>query len=239
MNRPYTIISSAMSADGKISGPERMQRRLSNDEDFRAVDRLRSEMDAILVGSTTVNNDNPSLVLKYEENRQRRIDRGVSPDPIKVAISRHGHIPLSSSFIQKGRSEKIIFTTGSAPDTAVERLAGVATVVTSDSPRVDVRKLLSSLHDRGIRKLLIEGGGETNAAFLNEGLVDELRIAIAPVIIGGRHSPTLADGPGISAAVDLEFLESIRLGDMMILRYRPRPAASQAEIHVVQNSPTV
>ena len=225
MSRPYIIVSSAMSADGKISGSDRLQRRLSNDEDVREVDRLRSEMDALLVGSTTVNNDNPSLVIKYEENRQRRIDRGASPDPIKVAISKHGDIPITSNFIQKGRSEKIIFTTGSALDAAVERLSGVATVVTSDSPRVDVRKLVSSLYDRGIRKLMIEGGGETNAAFLNEGLVDELRIAIAPVIIGGRHSPTLADGPDALGVANLELIDSIRLGDMIILRYRTKPSA--------------
>ncbi len=96
-----------MSGDGKISCSERLPLKLSNEEDKKAVDLLRSEMDAILVGSTTVKNDNPSLVLKYEENRRLRIDRGVSADPIKVAISKDCDIPLSSDFIQKGRSEKI------------------------------------------------------------------------------------------------------------------------------------
>ncbi len=77
---------------------------------------------------------------------------------------------------------------------------------------------------------MIEGGGETNAAFLNEGLVDELRIAVAPTIIGGRNSPTFADGPDVCSPTDLELIDCTQLGEMVILRYRFRQAEPPTEV---------
>ena len=219
MRRPFVIISSAISIDGKLACADRAPLQLSNEKDRREVDRLRSEMDAILVGSKTIANDNPSLTLKYEEHRQRRIAGGLAPDPAKVAISKYGNISLDSNFITKGNAEKIVFTTRHASSQDVAKLAGWAAIITSELPRVDIAVLLSTLYDRGIRKLMVEGGGETNATFMSMDMVDEIRLAIAPIAVGGRKAPTLFDGPDFCIPKRLKLKEHRNLGELIILRY--------------------
>ena len=220
MRRPFVIISSAISIDGKLACADRSPLQLSNEEDRREVDRLRSEMDAILVGSNTVANDNPSLTLKYEEHRQRRVTEGLSPDPAKIAISKYGDISLDSNFIKKGNAEKIIFTTKHASFRNIANLEGYATIITGESQRVDITMLLAALFERGIRKLMVEGGGETNAAFISADTVDEMRLAIAPIAVGGRNAPTFFDGPSFCKTRRPKLLEHRNLGELIILRYR-------------------
>ncbi|HLD71470.1 MAG TPA: 2,5-diamino-6-(ribosylamino)-4(3H)-pyrimidinone 5'-phosphate reductase [Candidatus Peribacteraceae bacterium] len=222
MPRPYVTINAAMSCDGKIATSSREKLRLSTVKDGEIIDRLRRDADAILVGGTTLTNDNPRLVLRYEENRRHRVLQGLPENPAKVAISSRCDIDPESNFLQVGTANKYVFTTARATEENMERVRTHATVIQAATERVDIPSLLETLHGRGIRKLLVEGGGSTNFEFIRHRMVDELRIAIAPAIIGGADAPTLVDGAGFSPsdAADLQILGVEVLGEMIIVRYK-------------------
>ena len=84
---------------------------------------------------------------------------------------------------------------------------------------MEIGEILTSLYSRGVRRLMVEGGGETNASFINAGVVDEIRLAIAPVALGGRNAPTFMDGPDTCVLKDFVLIEYRELGGMVILRY--------------------
>ncbi len=222
MKSPYIIISTAMSADGKIATSSRKPIKLSNKEDLKAVDKLRSECDAILVGSRTIKKDNPRLILKNEKLKLKRVQKGFSENPAKVAISKYCDIPTKSNFLQEGDSTKYVFTTNLASKKDLRRVRKYANVIVSNKRLVNLITLVNTLYKKGIRKLLVEGGGTTNFEFMKNGLVDKLRIAVAPRIIGGSEAPTLADGTGFNeeSMLKLKLLTVKKLKDIVVLWYK-------------------
>ena len=111
MNRPYTFINIAMTADGKIDTFERKGAAISSKHDKERVDQLRAGADAILVGGKTLLGELPKLTVKSEALRESRIKRGASPNPIKVGVVSNADIPIDSDFIQAGPARVVIFTT--------------------------------------------------------------------------------------------------------------------------------
>src|SRR3954451_7451340 len=91
-DRPYTMLSCSMSIDGFIDGTTESRLLLSNDLDFDRVDEERARVDAILVGATTVRNDNPRLLVRGLDRRQERVARGLSPSPVKVTLTQRGRL---------------------------------------------------------------------------------------------------------------------------------------------------
>ena len=112
MNRPYTFINVAMTADGKIDTFERKGSAISSKRDKERVDELRAAADGILVGGKTLLDEQPKLTVKSEALREGRIQRGLSPNPIKVGVATGtADIPLESDFIKAGPARVVIFTT--------------------------------------------------------------------------------------------------------------------------------
>jgi 2,5-diamino-6-(ribosylamino)-4(3H)-pyrimidinone 5'-phosphate reductase len=218
--KPFVFINCAMSLDGKISTFERRQVKISSDSDLERVDRLRAESDAILVGMNTVVSDDPKLTVKSENLRRERLRRGLPENPIKICVGRADRIKLNSDFLDYG-DVKLVFTTEDSDPRKIERLREKAEVHILGKNRVDFNKMLNILADRGVGKLMVEGGGTVNFRLLREGLVDEILVAVAPRIFGGVNSPTLVDGNGFSAedAVDLKLLEVENLRSLLVLRY--------------------
>lgn len=219
---PYVIINTATSIDGKISTPNRQQTILSNNEDFEIVDKIRSEVDAILIGHTTLIQDDPRLTVKNETYIEERIQQNKSPQPMKVVISPDCKIPLTSNFLQDGDSEKLIFTTQEAHSEDIQTRLPFANVSKHDSSRVNILKLAKELYKNGVKKLLVEGGGGINFSFIQSGLVDEIRVAISNCIIGGSNSPSLADGFGFDNE-DIKQFELVNvdvLHQVIIANYR-------------------
>ncbi|RZN60847.1 2,5-diamino-6-(ribosylamino)-4(3H)-pyrimidinone 5'-phosphate reductase [Methanonatronarchaeum sp. AMET6-2] len=206
MKRPYVIINSAMSCDGKISTKERRQIAISCEEDFRRVDELRSRVDGILVGIGTVLADDPKLL---EE------------DTYRVVVDSRGRTPLDSEvFI--GDSPTLIGVSDVAPESRVRELRERAVVVEVGSDRVDLSRLLEELWERGVEELLVEGGGTINWSLLSMGLVDELITYVGNMVFGGQRAPTLADGRGASGlddAVKLSLDDHYRLGEGVVLKW--------------------
>jgi 2,5-diamino-6-(ribosylamino)-4(3H)-pyrimidinone 5'-phosphate reductase len=162
------------------------------------VDELRAATDGILVGGKTLLEEQPKLTVKSEALREGRVQRGLSPNPIKVGVATVADIPLESDFIKIGPARVVIFTTNQTSINQIEilRAHGVEVFV-DDTPRVDLNKMMLTLKKIGVDHLMVEGGGTMNFELMRLGLVDELMIYAAPMIFGGANSPTLADGLGL------------------------------------------
>lgn len=225
MNRPYTFINVAMTADGKIDTFERKGSLISSAKDKMRVDELRASVDAVLVGGKTLLNEAPKLTVKNEALRESRIKQGRESNPMKVGVASNVNLLLKDSdFVKVGDTKVVIFTTNRTSISQVEtlRTAGV-NVFVDDAQQVDLTNMMHTLKKIGIDHLMVEGGGTINFELMRLGLVDELMIYIAPMIFGGSNSPTLADGLGLirEDAVPLTLNHVETWGDGgVILRYK-------------------
>jgi len=186
-----------MSVDGKLDSVARKGMTISSTADKARVDRLRSSMDAVLIGGRTLINEDPKLTVKSLALRSERIAAGLEENPVKVGVVGVADLQPEDNFMTAGPARRLVYTTRRTPMGQVIRLekAGVKVFVMGDE-RVDCSAMLEFLYDQGIRKLMVEGGGTMIAEFFRLDLVDELMLYIAPRIFGGSSAPTLADGPG-------------------------------------------
>lgn len=194
---PHVLVNVAMTADGKIDSAAREGAVISSALDAARVDHLRAEMDAVMVGGSTLLTGDPRLTVKSAELRAERLSRGLPENPAKVGVVSVAALEPGCRFLTHGPARKLVYTTARSTPGQVAALeeAGVEVFLMGET-RVDLRAMLTSLRDLGVRRLLVEGGGTLIAALLEEGLVDELTIYIAPLIFGGASAPTLADGAG-------------------------------------------
>jgi 5-amino-6-(5-phosphoribosylamino)uracil reductase len=218
--RPYTLLSCGMSLDGYLDGGTQERLLLSNAADFDRVEGIRAGCDAILVGARTIRNDDPRLTVRTPSRTRRRTSRGLSATPAKVTLTRRGELDARANFFATGDSEKLVYCATPAVDRVRGRLARVATVVDGGGD-VDVRRLSEDLHRRGVRRLMVEGGGMTHTQFLVADLADELQLVVAPFFVGDSHaSRFVGDGafpwhPGRRARL----AEVRAIGDVVLLRY--------------------
>ncbi|MDH6141796.1 riboflavin-specific deaminase-like protein [Kitasatospora sp. GP30] len=223
--RPYVTLSAAMSLDGFLddAAPERLL--LSNPADFDRVDQLRAESDAILVGSTTLRRDNPRLLVNEPDRRAAREAAGRPTHPLKVTLSAHGDLAPELRFWHTGGA-KLVYSTDRGAARLRAALDGLAEVVALGR-RVHLGAVLDDLGRRGVRRLMVEGGGSVHTQFLSEGLADELQLAVAPLLVGHAAAPRFvnpADFPGGSTR-RLRLLEARTVGDVVLLRYAPKESA--------------
>jgi 5-amino-6-(5-phosphoribosylamino)uracil reductase len=231
VSRPHVLLSVATSLDGHIDDASSERLILSGAEDLDRVDAERAAADAILVGAATIAADDPRLLVRSAGRRAERVARGLPPSPIKVTISRSGRgLDPSAKFFTSGDGEKLVYALVAAPTAPAaappapaaapavpdlqRRLAGLATVVAAP----DLPSVLADLAARGVARLMVEGGTRTTTAFLTAGLVDELQVVVAPLVVGDPAAPRLAAAP-----VDrMELVDLRRVGDCALLVYRPR-----------------
>jgi len=210
--RPYVILNAGMTLDGKIATCEG-DSEISSEEDLRRVHRLRSEVDAIMVGANTALKDDPRLSVHRIKRKGR--------NPLRVVVDSRARIPLTARMF-KEEGETVVAVSLRADKARVERLREKAEVMLCGSEKVNLRCLMRKLYDKGVRKLLLEGGGNLNWSMLKEGLVDEVRVAIAPCIVGGSRAVTLVEGEGfskVSEGIKLELRRTRRLGRDLVLEY--------------------
>lgn len=223
--RPFTFINVAASADGKISSDKIEQVRISSEEDMLRVDTLRASSDAILVGIGTVISDNPRLTVKNGELRKKRLEKGLSENPIRVVADSSLRIPEGAEVLnqealtivaiseniknegQKKEKEKIIKKSNTE-------------IVAFGGSKVDLRKMSEYLYSKGVRTLMVEGGGTLNRAMLAEKLVDEFYIYYGNVIIGGMNAPSPVDGYSFFPPIKLEIKEVKKLGTGVLSKWK-------------------
>lgn len=194
-DKPYIILSAAMTIDGKIASKEG-DTDISDDKDWREVHKLRTKVDAIMVGKNTILADNPKLHIKFYSHSGY----------YRIVVDSNLVTPIDSNVItyQLDLYPTIICTTENVPiDKIREYEAKNVKIITSGrKEHVDINALLLKLHQMGIKSILLEGGGNLNWSFIKENLVDEIRLTIAPWIIGGQNAISLVEGDGFSRMKD-------------------------------------
>jgi len=216
---PFVTLKLAMSLDGKIATRTGDSKWITNEKSRAYVHRLRSRVDAIVVGGGTAIADNPRLTA--------RVGRRVTA-PRRVVVTSTGNIPTSLALFDGGGA--LVATTDNADASRLEELerAGARVLNLDDGHgMVSMPGLMKMLAGMGCLWVLIEGGGQTAASALDAGVVDKVVFFYAPKIIGGVDAPTGVEGEGADAvgeSIALERVRTRRFGDdVMVEAYVTRP----------------
>jgi 2,5-diamino-6-(ribosylamino)-4(3H)-pyrimidinone 5'-phosphate reductase len=224
MNRPFVFINVAMTADGKIDTFERKGSAISSERDKERVDQLRAGADAVMVGGRTLLDEDPKLTVKSEVLRAERVARGLSQNPVKVAIVTEAKIKPDSEFLNAGPADIVIFTTRRTSKRYLSLLtARHIDVYVDNREGVDLQRALATLKELGINRLMVEGGSTLNFELMRLGLVDEVTAYVAPLIFGGKSAPTMAAGSGLERgeAIPLKLIEVEKWDDGgVLLKYQ-------------------
>ena len=212
-SRPRVILSGAMSIDGKIA-TRAGDSGISSDHDLLRVHKLRSDVDAVVVGRGTVYADDPLLTVRRVGGR----------NPTRVILGSKGTIPTGSNILR---------TAGEIP-TIMACAAGITRqersilneyhveIIEAGEGIIDLKELLFILYEKGIQSILLEGGGRTNWEFIRQDLVDTILIAIAPFVLGGSSATSLVGGAGferISDSVRFRLEGVTRMQTELLLEY--------------------
>jgi 2,5-diamino-6-(ribosylamino)-4(3H)-pyrimidinone 5'-phosphate reductase len=185
-SRQYVILSAAMSIDGKIA-TRTHQSKLSSRRDLVRVHRLRSKVDAVIIGKNTVFDDNPLLTVRHVKGK----------NPIRIVLDPKASIPFTSKIVKTARKiPTLVIVSKTASKKNVQKLQDKVDIIVCGQNRIDLKKLLRILKSRGIKKILLEGGGITNWYFFKEKLVDEIILTVSPFILGGKDAISLVEGFG-------------------------------------------
>jgi 5-amino-6-(5-phosphoribosylamino)uracil reductase len=220
ISRPYVLLSCAVSIDGYIDDNKAARLFLSNDADFDRVDAVRATADAILVGSTTIRKDNPRLLVRSQARRDERVRQGLTPTPTKITLTGQGDLDPTAQFFMTGDADKIVYAGSAAFEKAKASVGDVAQVVDGGDP-IDLKLILADLEARGVKRLMVEGGGTVHTQFLTAGLADELHLVIAPFFIGNSQAARFAyDGTyPFNSDHRARLVEVAHIGDVALLRY--------------------
>ena len=203
------ILNAATSIDGKIATVNG-DTKISSVLDLKRVHRLRREVDVILVGISTVINDDPLLTIRYGMNKKG------NKNPIRIIIDSKARIPLHSKIVRTANQiETRVVVTSKAPSKNLKKLEerglkiiALDQVTKEDSgdrkdrregdngEKVDLKKLFDQLEKEGVSNVLVEGGGEINWSIIKNNLFDEIIITVSPLIIGGKKAISLVGGEG-------------------------------------------
>jgi 5-amino-6-(5-phosphoribosylamino)uracil reductase len=220
VDRPYVLLSCAMSLDGYIDDSSGKPLRLSGDADIDRVDEIRAGCDAILVGAGTIRADDPVLLLRSAARRDARIARGAPPDPARVVLSASGDIDPAARVLTSG-DDRIVYVSSESMAAASRRLGQAAAVVDAGDPPT-LAVVLADLAARGVARLLVEGGTSVLTQFLGAGLPDELIVAIAPFFVADSGAPRFVT-PGVQFPWNpghrARLAAVTTAGDMAVLRY--------------------
>ena len=218
--RPYVILKAGMTLDGQIATSSGEAKWITSKPSRRESHQLRAEVDAVLIGLGTVVSDNPSLTARVGASLTRLAQK----QPLRVIVDSRLRTPLNAKILRRvDGAGTMIATTDAAP--AARRRAfhrrGVSVLVLPRvRGRVSLPALLRELGQRGIASLLVEGGGEVNAAMLKAGLVQQVRLYVAPSLLGGVDAKGIIGGrsPGrLTAALKLKDVRIRSLGGDMVV----------------------
>jgi 2,5-diamino-6-(ribosylamino)-4(3H)-pyrimidinone 5'-phosphate reductase len=195
-------VNAAMTVDGKIA-TSLGDSAISSKEDLLRVHELRASVDGIVVGISTVLADDPRLTVRLAAKQVKR------KYPVRIIIDSTGKIPLDSRILRTAsKIRTIVAVTELAHTDTISKIKKMgAMVIVSGRQRVNLKKVLSIVKKMGIKRILVEGGGEINWSLFSLGLVNELIVTIAPKIVGGRQATTLVEGvgyPSVSNGIKLK-----------------------------------
>ena len=218
--RPYVLLKTAMTLDGKIASYTGDSRWITNEKSRKLVHKLRSEMMGIVAGIGTVKSDDPMLNCRLE--CQQSTDNGQQLNihqPTRIIVDTKASISLESNIVKTANEYRTILavgqqTTDNRQQTKINELKSLNVDILyceEKDGHVDIDDLMTKLGRKGIDSLLLEGGSCLNAAFLQAGCVDEVYAFIAPKIIGGEHSKSPIGGQGIELMKDAITFDKVEI----------------------------
>jgi diaminohydroxyphosphoribosylaminopyrimidine deaminase/5-amino-6-(5-phosphoribosylamino)uracil reductase len=217
---PFVVLKAAVSLDGKIATRTGDARWVSGERSREYVHALRDQVDAVIVGIGTVRRDNPRLTTRLPEGGR---------DPIRVIVDGRGPLPLDAQVFQSGAASRTWVAV--SPDAPAERIRtlerrGLAVLEAGGSNgRIRFVHLLKRLGEREITSVMIEGGESIFTSAIEEGIVDKFLLFVAPILVGGKSTPSLFGGAGIEAIGQALRLTRLRVEqlaeDLLIEGYRP------------------
>jgi 2,5-diamino-6-(ribosylamino)-4(3H)-pyrimidinone 5'-phosphate reductase len=202
-----------MTLDGKIA-TKTGSSEISGPEDLERVHHIRKEVDAIMVGINTLLADDPRLTV-------HKIPSHAADNPTRIVVDSSARTPIDARILNND-APTIIAVSKKAPLERIEKLREKVEVLICGENRVDLVELMEKLKNKGINSLMLEGGSTLNFSMLEKDLVDEVRVCIAPLIVGGENAKTLVDGEGIDFMMDaikLKLNKSYPSGKDYILEY--------------------
>lgn len=217
--KPFCILKTAMTLDGKIATYTGDSRWITNEYSRQHVHELRHRVSSIMVGIGTVLADDPMLTTRLLERKGR--------DPIRIIIDTKGRIPLEAKALNlKSKAKTIIAVTEKVKKSKLIALKekGAEVIITPlKNEKVDLKFLMEKIAAMGIDSILIEGGAGLNFSVLNEDIIDKVITFVAPKIIGGENAKTPVGGDGLALMQDAISLKDIRVkrfyDDIMIEGY--------------------
>ena len=212
-SRPYVILSGAISIDGKIA-TKTGDSKLSSKQDSIRLHKLRSKVDAILVGKNTVLVDNPLLTVRHT----------IGKNPTRIILDSKGILSNKSKILQTSDKVKtIIVVSKQISKLNLEKLNKFPVeIIIAGKNSINIKLLLKKLLEKKIKTILVEGGGTINWEFVKHNIFDELIITISPFVIGGNNSVSLVEGEGfrkISKSPNLRLKSTKRLKNHFVLHY--------------------
>jgi 5-amino-6-(5-phosphoribosylamino)uracil reductase len=245
LDRPYTTAIFAMSADGKISDHQRSGRKFGSAHDFRQLEECVAASDAVLMGAGTLRSGGTAMRVLSDDLFQQREKQGKPPQPRQLIVSRSGSIPRDLKFFSQPIPRWLVTTEKGArlwhDRTAFDQVwicesrdltvtdTPDSLVIQKSTASIDLTRMLQRLKDDGISQLAVLGGGALVADLLELGAIDELRLTICPLILGGITAPTPVDGRGFlnlnlgcgdRAAPRLNLLDVQAIHQEIFLRYQ-------------------
>jgi len=222
---PFVYINVATTADGKLAPANRHFVPFGSKRDQELLLELRASANAVMSGARTVGPMPVNLGPGPAKYRKMRLKKGLPEYNLRVVVSGSGNLNPKAELFRHRFSPIIILVTRRAPESRVRRLREVADEVRAfGDNRLNFTEALRWLRKKwGVKRLLCEGGGEVNAGLFQEGLVDEVYHTLCPLVFGGRHAPTMADGVGFPALADaarLRLKSLKRVGDELFLVWR-------------------
>jgi len=218
--RPHVLFKSAATLDGKVATQAGDSKWISGEPSRRRAHRWRAERDAVAIGIGTALADDPQLTARIE---------GVHRQPRRVVFDSEGRLPLDSQLVRAAAEVPLtVVLSRAAPRAAADHLEGAGAeliVVSGENEPARVTAALDQLGAAGITSLLLEGGPHLAGAFLDAGEIDEIRLFVAPLVLGGRNARDVLEGEGarrIADAVRTLSLGCESLGDDLLITARLR-----------------
>lgn len=187
----YVILNAAMSVDGKIA-TRSGDSSISSIVDLERVHRLRTTVDAIMIGIQTVLTDDPMLDVRFAKTKKK--------NPARIIIDSTARISLHSRILKTANEiHTVVAVTNRASIAKIHKIESTgAQVLVTGEKIVNIRSVFRHLERLGFNRILVEGGGEINWSVLNLGMIDEMIVMVSSIVIGGRDAKTLVEGKGIS-----------------------------------------
>jgi diaminohydroxyphosphoribosylaminopyrimidine deaminase/5-amino-6-(5-phosphoribosylamino)uracil reductase len=222
--RPWVLFKSAMTLDGKVATRTGDSKWISSDASRELAHRWRASVDAVVVGIGTALADDPQLTARIEDPDVPELRQ-----PRRVVFDATGRLPLDSKLVQQAHEVPLtVVVSRAAPRSAGDALesAGAEVLVaTGQNEPARVRSALDQLGERGIAAILLEGGPHLAGAFLDAGEIDEVRLFLAPLLLGGSKARDPLEGEGvekISEALRALTLDCDRVAEDVLISARLR-----------------